>query len=1067
MNAVNRFRPLPIVVALQAVFAMPMAQAADFTVNSATPVTTGQALNTAGNTGTVTSGSTLSTNGSTQAVTLTGSGTITLNNSGTIEQTGTARAIRNNAGPITFRLNNNGTISSLADDVLKMGVAASVFEFSNQGTIWQKGTGTASGQALDLRDLTSTGNVITNGSATNSSAMIRADGDDALRPGRNITITNYGTIISNGVVNTKCADYLGTLCTGAASAHDAIDIGGNTGVVVNNYGTISGPRHAITADTSVTVTNYAGGQIIGRNGSGVGSDGTGTVVNYGLISGRYAGAGMAYDFLNNRNTYTDPTQTTVNNGDGDGVDIDGVGTITNYGRIEGLGGGGYDSGGRPNGGDGLALGGGTVNNMAGAVIWGKSNGILVDDGANGTDTTNTVGNKNRGTATAAASAVSITNSGEIIGDRKVAIGLVGNWDDTVVNNAAGVITGGADTQQVDMLSTNAAQRPGAAIQMGAGNDTLTNYGRIEGKNGLAIDMGAGDDTTRLFAGGSTGVVIGTIDGGAGNDTLETGGVQSFSAGTVINYENFIVRDGRTTFDYALGTVNSVQVDAGAVLQVNGVLAATGNLTVNGSFKAAAGTELRTVAVGGNYAQGSAGTLQTRLGAANASDRIAATGTAVLADGATIEPVPQAYVASGSTYTVVSADGGLTATPANLKLVNSSALVSYTLSRSGNNLMLNAQRQATLSSMAPASLGAMGSALEALGQSGSSSANTLFGALDALPTAQAVNDALQQLAPETNRAGAQGSQAASGAVFSAFESRVASARDSVFARAASTGLSAGEAAGRRSWVQGLGAWGEQGQRAGATGYKIHAYGVTAGLETDRSANEVMGISLAYTKAGTDGQATAQGDNTRVDGISLGGYFSQNRTDMTLDGSVLLGQNSYKSQRQVTFPGFSQTVTGEYRGWQVAGQIEAGFPFQLDAAFSGRWLAGARAGYLSTGAYTEAGNAAVTQRIGASGSTSLQSVLGAELTRALSPTSSLQMRARYLREFSNSPDITASFVAGGPSFTAKGTAPNRDTLQIGIGFTRITPEGVTLTLRYDAEAKDKYLAHQLSARASWAF
>jgi subtilase-type serine protease len=436
MNAVNRFRPLPIVVALQAVFAMPMAQAADFTVNSATPVTTGQALNTAGNTGTVTSGSTLSTNGSTQAVTLTGSGTITLNNSGTIEQTGTARAIRNNAGPITFRLNNSGTISSLADDVLKMGVAASVFEFSNQGTIWQKGTGTASGQALDLRDLTSTGNVITNGSATNSSAMIRADGDDALRPGRNITITNYGTIISNGVVNTKCADYLGTLCTGAASAHDAIDIGGNTGVVVNNYGTISGPRHAITADTSVTVTNYAGGQIIGRNGSGVGSDGTGTVVNYGLISGRYAGAGMAYDFLNNRNTYTDPTQTTVNNGDGDGVDIDGVGTITNYGRIEGLGGGGYDSGGRPNGGDGLALGGGTVNNMAGAVIWGKSNGILVDDGANGTDTTNTVGNKNRGTATAAASAVSITNSGEITGDRKVAIGLVGTWDDTVVNNAA-------------------------------------------------------------------------------------------------------------------------------------------------------------------------------------------------------------------------------------------------------------------------------------------------------------------------------------------------------------------------------------------------------------------------------------------------------------------------------------------------------------------------------------------------------------------------------------------------------------------------------------------------------
>lgn len=514
-------------------------------------------------------------------------------------------------------------------------------------------------------------------------------------------------------------------------------------------------------------------------------------------------------------------------------------------------------------------------------------------------------------------------------------------------------------------------------------------------------------------------------------------------------------------------MTSVQVDAGAALQVNGALSTTGNLTVNGSFRAPTGADLRTVAVGGNYVQGASGALQARLGAAGAADKLSVTGTAALADGTIIEPVPQAYVATGSTYTLLSATGGLTATPANLKLINNSALVSYTLSKVGNDLLLSAQRQATLGSATPASLGAMGSTLEALGQSGSSSANALFGALDALPTLQAVNDAMQQLAPETNRAGARGSQAASGAVFSAFESRVASARDGVFARASSTGLSGGDAAGRRSWVQGLGAWGEQGQRAGATGYKIHAYGLAAGLEADRSANEVTGISVAYTKAGTDGQASANGDNTRVDGISLGGYFSRNGEGMTLDGSVLLGQNSYKTQRLVAIPGFSQTVTGEYKGWQVAGQVEAGFPFDAGNSFSGRWLLGARAGYLATGGYTEAGNAAVTQRIGASGSTSLQSVLGAELTQALSPTSSLQLRTRYLREFSNSPDITASFVAGGPGFNAKGAMPNRDTLQLGIGFTRVTSQGVTLTLRYDAEAKDKYLAHQLSARASWAF
>ena len=89
-----------------------------------------------------------------------------------------------------------------------------------------------------------------------------------------------------------------------------------------------------------------------------------------------------------------------------------------------------------------------------------------------------------------------------------------------------------------------------------------------------------------------------------------------------------------------------------------------------------------------------------------------------------------------------------ATPGNLKLVNGSALVSYTLSRSGNNLMLNAQRQATLASLAPASLGAMGSALEALGQSGNSSANALFGALDARSSLSNLMFEIEALADNT-------------------------------------------------------------------------------------------------------------------------------------------------------------------------------------------------------------------------------------------------------------------------------------------------------------------------------
>jgi len=1067
MTTVFSVRPLPIVLALQALFAMPVAQATNFTVTAGTTDTAGKTLTT-GDTGAVAAtGSLSSTTDPVIAITGT-SGAVTLNNDGTIANTSTGRAIDNNTSGVAITITNNGTITSFLNDALRLNKANSTLTLNNNGSITVTGTATSGGQAIDMRGATGTGaKVINNGSTSNSSALISSSNDDALRPGTNTTINNYGTIISTGTVNTKCPTYAGLpACPGSApSAQDGIDVGGVTGVVVNNYGTVSGPRHGITADTVVTVTNYASGQIIGRNGSGVGSDGTATVTNYGLISGRYAGAGLAYDHFGNGSTYTDPTQTTVNNGDGDGVDIDGIGTVTNYGRIEGLGGGGYDSGGRPNGGDGLALGGGTVVNAAGAVIWGKSNGILVDDGANGTDTTNLAGNKNRGTSTATASAVTITNSGTITGDRKVGIGLVGDWNDTIVNNSTGVITGGVDTQQVDKLSTDVTQTAGAAIQMGAGNDTLTNYGRIEGKNGLAIDMGSGDDTLKLFAGGSTGVVIGTINGGTGIDTLETGGTQLFSAGTVSNFEKFIVRDGSTTFDYALGTVTEVQVDAGAALKINGAVSTTGNLTVNGTFATAAGNDVRTVAVGGNYVQGAAGVLEAGLGSANQSDKLSVTGTATIADGATIRPVPKTYVANGSSYTLVTATGGLTATASNLSVLNESALVSYSLSQAGNNLMLSAQRKGSIASMASSSASSLGGVLEGLGQGGNAVASSLLGALDSQTSAKAVDDALKQISPDNNHSSQQVSQVATGTVFSALESRIDSSRSGL--AQAQTGLAAGDNANRRMWVQGLGAWGKQEQRSDANGYDIYAAGIAGGVEVDRNARDVMGISVGFTRAGTDGTGSGQGDDVSVDSYHVGGYFSQNDADMTLDASVLLGFNSYESQRRVAFPGFSSTLKGDYKGWQLSSRVEVGFPFSIDAAWSGRWLVGGRAAYLATEGYTESGNAAVAQQIGSSSSHSFASVLGAEFTQRLTETTQLQLRTRYLHEFADPSDIKATFVAGGPSFTSSGIKPKRDTLQLGIGYRKVTEAGATVTFGYDAEVRQQYLAHNLTARAVWPF
>lgn len=172
--------------------------------------------------------------------------------------------------------------------------------------------------------------------------MISAASADAVRPGQGATVTNYSLIFSDGVIGAK---------------NDGIDWQAHSGTVLNMAGgNISGLRHGITSDTDVNVSNAAGGVIIGRNSSGVGSDGTGTVVNYGRITGAYNGSGT---------------------GDGHGVDIDFAAAIVNYGIIEGTGAGGYDSGNSANTGDGISIGGGTVDNRG--TISGASYGIIVNN----------------------------------------------------------------------------------------------------------------------------------------------------------------------------------------------------------------------------------------------------------------------------------------------------------------------------------------------------------------------------------------------------------------------------------------------------------------------------------------------------------------------------------------------------------------------------------------------------------------------------------------------------------------------------------------------------------------
>lgn len=560
--------------------------AASFNVASGTD-TAAKTLG-AGETGTVAAGATLAISGGTTAITLSATGgTTNLNNSGDILQNGTGRDLRNNtSGTPTFSIINNegARIRSADADTLRADVAGSNWTVQNRGLIQSLNASGGGAQAIDF-DAVTTGTIRIVNFATGSILSSLAD---TIRPGAGAVILNIGTIAADP--------------GGAGASSDGIDTQSRSGVQVTNSGSISG-RHGITggesaSSYSLVVTNNPGGTITALNGSGINTDGALSTDNQVTVFNEQ-GATIRGGLLSG----------TVN-GDGDGVDVDGRISLNNSGDILALGAKGVGSDGLPNNPDGVAAGGGFIANFATGRIIGSS---LAADAPNGDPTRDGHGIliDNSGGGSAIARTI-IMNEGLIQGRSGYGIRLIGDFADTLTNNAGGTIRG----------ANNSTISP--VIQAGGGDDTLTNAGTIQhdgGSGQTAIAMEAGDDTVTITGGSAS--VTGGIDGGSGGETdgdtlrfdLGSAGAAFTYGGAITNFESVQARSGRTFLNGAstylgattvggAGTTARLELNgsqtgsAGITVSDGGTLAGTGDGTLNDAGS------LLTVQAGGALAPGS-------------------------------------------------------------------------------------------------------------------------------------------------------------------------------------------------------------------------------------------------------------------------------------------------------------------------------------------------------------------------------------------------------------------------------------------------------------------------------
>jgi outer membrane autotransporter protein len=490
--------PAALVVTLASALAAPLtSHAADITVGTGTTDTTRYDLEDAdsltieqgGTLDTAKTTITMDTSKAASGITVTNAGSLVSGNRG-IDTDG------DGGSPFNFTLvNKAGAKIDTSDDSVRIDtdITAGRIVVENAGAITSQ-----TGQGIDFDAIGTAGVVTINNRA---GGVIQAMDADGVRPGEGGVVNNWGSIISNAPRNTSGDPDDDT-------SNDGVDMQGHS-AIVHNYagGLISGARHGITSDVNVDVTNDAGGTIIGRNGSGVGSDGDGKVLNYGTITGAIDDNSV--------------------NGDGDGVDIDGKADITNYGTIQGIGAKGEKDG-SPNNSEGIAAGGGSIRNMtAQSIISGQANGILIDDSAEGD----------------ASHATTIVNNGTIRGVTGFAIKLIGQQADTVTN--AGLIQGGN----------------GLALDMGGGDDTLVlqTGSRIVG----LVDGGAGTDTVKL-------VGTGTFEGAVNFEALDVSGGAWVLTGNQ-NYVNGVTIGDGGSLDVQGKLDGMLTVGQNAVLDGNGTL----------------------------------------------------------------------------------------------------------------------------------------------------------------------------------------------------------------------------------------------------------------------------------------------------------------------------------------------------------------------------------------------------------------------------------------------------------------------------------------------------------------
>ncbi len=607
------------------------------------------------------------------------------------------------------------------------------------------------------------------------------------------------------------------------------------------------------------------------------------------------------------------------------------------------------------------------------------------------------------------------------------------------------------------LSSAAA---GAVVLSGVEGDDIVNNGTVTATGAGAV--GINPNTYGVVTNNGT---VGVT--GAGSSAVMMSG--SFSS--LLNYG---------TISAAPGSV-AIQADAtasGTIVVNNGVI--NGQVVVNaGPFVrfensgwmgiSAAGAGI-THQISGTFVQTSAGTLSFRVAPNGISDSLQVNGVARLAG--TAQAVFQPGTFSRSSYTLLTATGGLTGTFGSLATQNLPAFLSANLGYSANSVTLSLQSNMAQLPGITGNQSAVANVLDNAFNSGGglNSVSGLYGL-----SAGQIGQALTVLSGSNASVGISSSVMAGGQFASLLSNRAATRQQGAPQQSAE--LAAGcrksdaqacdPAANWSAWGNGFGGqqWLNADAGTAAPAAQSGILGGAVGGDYRVGPGTLLGIAVGLSDSSYWVGAT--GANGRATGFHVGLYGVQEWEGFYLNAAAAYSRFDGNATRVIAGIGTTETAKSNAIANQIAGRVEIGRPFVLNPDEPSRYsvtpFAALQPVQLWTPGYTES---SVTAS-GAPGAfalsyqpqstTSLPLFLGAQFDAATEIKSrpvSAWARAAWVHEFLTDRSVTAGFtVLPGATFTVDGAKAAYNAARFDMGVKYAVGEQTFLYANGGAELSNR--------------